>query len=164
MVINMEDVEVVPPPVEEAPHTDIEIMIVRRIERIVPVEGNIEDFDDDDNIIREQTKVEVSSSTAVIVNKLESKDSEDSLENLKQEEAKKEEEAKVAASIKEAEEARIAEAVRVETAEVAEMQNVVKQDEEMIGAIYNPIRDIAQMSRNIISHRMFSSAAVAARG
>lgn len=43
------------------------------------------------------------------------------------------------------------------------MQNAVKQDEEMIGAIYNPIHGIiTQMSRNIISHRMFSSAAVAA--
>lgn len=65
--------------------------------------------------------------------------------------------------VKEAEEARIAEAVRVEDAEVAEMQNAVKQDEEMMGAIYNPIHGIiTQMSRNIISHRMFSSAAVAA--
>ncbi|KJV81369.1 outer membrane autotransporter barrel domain protein [Rickettsia hoogstraalii str. RCCE3] len=43
------------------------------------------------------------------------------------------------------------------------MQNAVKQDEEMIGAIYNPIHDIiTQMNRNIISHRMFSNAAVAA--
>lgn len=171
--INMEDVVVVPPPVEEAPQADAEIMIVRHIDRIVPVEGDIEDFDDedddedfeedDDDIIQEQTKLEVSGSTTVVVNKLESKDSEDSFENLKQEEARKEEEAKVAASIKEAEEARIAEAVRVEAAEGAEMQNTVKQDEEMIGAIYNPIHDIiTQMSRNIISHRMFSSAAVAA--
>ncbi|AJG35035.1 hypothetical protein [Rickettsia rickettsii] len=62
VVINMEDVGVVPPPVEEAPHT---------VERIVPVEGNIEGFDDKDddfnieedyenddyNIIQERTKV-----------------------------------------------------------------------------------------------------------
>ncbi|AJG33699.1 hypothetical protein [Rickettsia rickettsii] len=41
------------------------------------------------------------------------------------------------------------------------MQNAVKQDEEMIGAIYM-IHDITQMSCNIISHRMFSSAVVAA--
>ncbi|GAA5252963.1 autotransporter outer membrane beta-barrel domain-containing protein [Candidatus Rickettsia kedanie] len=137
------------------------------VDRIVHVEGNIEDFDDedddedfkddDDDIMQAQTKVEVSGSTTVVVNKSESKDSGDSFENLKQEEAK------VAASIKEVEEARIAEAVRVETAEVAEMQNAVKQDEEMIGAIYNSIHDIiTQMNRNIISHRMFSSAAVAA--
>ena len=46
--------------------------------------------------------------------------------------------------------------------EVVKMQNAVKQDEEMIGAIYNPIHDITQMSCNIISHRMFSSAAVVA--
>ncbi|WP_231571775.1 hypothetical protein [Rickettsia amblyommatis] len=100
VVINMEDVGVVPPPVEEAPHTGAEIMIVQRIERIVPVEGNIEGFDDDYNynIIQERTKVEVSSST----NKSESKDSEVSLENSKQEEARQEEEAKVVASIKEA--------------------------------------------------------------
>ncbi|XLM33442.1 MAG: autotransporter outer membrane beta-barrel domain-containing protein [Rickettsia africae] len=172
VVINMEDVGVVPPPVEEAPHTGAEIMIVQRIERIVPLEGNIEGFDDKDddfnieedyenddyNIIQERTKVEVSSST----NKSESKDSEVSLENSKQEEARQEEEAKVVASIKEAAEASIAEAVRVEAAEVVEMQNAVKQDEEMIGAIYNPIHDITQMSCNIISHRMFSSAVVAA--
>ncbi|HJD54226.1 MAG TPA: hypothetical protein LFW11_02445 [Rickettsia endosymbiont of Proechinophthirus fluctus] len=114
----MEDVGVVLPPVEEAPHT---------VERIVPVEGNIEGFDDKDddfnieedyenddyNIIQERTKVEVSSST----NKSESKDSEVSLENSKQEEARQEEEAKVVASIKEAAEASIAEAVRVEAAE-----------------------------------------------
>ncbi|MFV9867676.1 MAG: autotransporter outer membrane beta-barrel domain-containing protein [Rickettsia slovaca] len=172
VVINMEDVGGVPPPVEEAPHTGAEIMIVQRIERIVPVEGNIEGFDDKDddfnieedyenddyNIIQERTKVEVSSST----NKSESKDSEVSLENSKQEEVRQEEEAKVVASIKEAAEASIAEAVRVEAAEVVEMQNAVKQDEEMIGAIYNPIHDITQMSCNIISHRMFSSAVVAA--
>ncbi|WP_227779981.1 autotransporter outer membrane beta-barrel domain-containing protein [Rickettsia sp. Tenjiku01] len=172
VVINMEDVGVVPPPVEEAPHTGAEIMIVQRIERIVPVEGNIEDFDykdddfnieedyenDDYNIIQERTKVEVSSGT----NKSESKDSEVSLENSKQEEARQEEEVKVVASIKEAAEASIAEAVRVEAAEVVEMQNAVKQDEEMIGAIYNPIHDITQMSCNIISHRMFSRAVVAA--
>ncbi len=163
VVINMEDVGVVPPPVEEAPHTGAEIMIVQRIKRIVPVEGNIEGFDDknddfnieedyendDYNIIQARTKVEVSSST----NKSESKDSEVSLENSKQEEARQEEEAKVVASIKEAAEASIA--------EVVEMQNAVKQEEEMIGAIYNPIHDITQMSCNI-SHRMFSSAAVAA--
>ncbi|UZW38930.1 autotransporter outer membrane beta-barrel domain-containing protein [Rickettsia conorii] len=139
VVINMEDVGVVPPPVEEAPHTGAEIMIVQRIKRIVPVEGNIEGFDDknddfnieedyendDYNIIQERTKVEVSSST----NKSESKDSEVSLENSKQEEARQEEEAKVVASIKEAAEASIA--------EVVEMQNAVKQAEEMIGAIYN---------------------------
>ncbi len=94
--INMEDVVVVPPPVEEAPQADAEIMIVRHIDRIVPVEGDIEDFDDEDDIIQEQTKLEVSGSTTVVVNKTESKDSEDSFENLKQEEAK------LAASIKEA--------------------------------------------------------------
>nr|WP_016830656.1 hypothetical protein [Rickettsia conorii] len=49
VVINMEDVGVVPPPVEEAPHTGAEIMIVQRIERIVPLEGNIEGFDDKDD-------------------------------------------------------------------------------------------------------------------
>ncbi|MFV9936599.1 MAG: hypothetical protein AB8U84_05340 [Rickettsia endosymbiont of Haemaphysalis japonica] len=97
VVINMEDVGVVLLPVEEAPHTGAEIMIVQRIERIVPVEGNIEGFDDDEdddfninddyNIIQERTKVEVSSST----NKSESKDPEVSLENLKQEEARQEE-------------------------------------------------------------------------
>ncbi|MCC8418564.1 MAG: hypothetical protein LN590_03050 [Rickettsia endosymbiont of Glossina mortisans submortisans] len=159
----MEDVVVVPPPVEEAPQADAEIMIVRHIDRIVPVEGDIEDFDDedddedfeddDDDIIQEQTKLEVSGSTTVVVNKTESKDSEDSFENLKQEEAK------LAASIKEAEEARIAEAVRFEAAEVAEIQNAVKQDAEMIGAIYNPIHDIAKIGCNIAAHRMFSSAA-----
>ncbi|MFV9929783.1 MAG: hypothetical protein AB8U82_02470 [Rickettsia endosymbiont of Haemaphysalis japonica] len=139
VVINMEDVGVVLLPVEEAPHTGAEIMIVQRIERIVPVEGNIEGFDDDEdddfnieedyenddyNIIQERTKVEVSSST----NKSESKDPEVSLENLKQEEARQEEEAKVVAYIKEAAEASIAEAVRVEAAEVVEMQNAAKQD------------------------------------
>lgn len=34
---------------EEALHTGAEIMIVQRIERIVPVEGNIEGFDDDED-------------------------------------------------------------------------------------------------------------------
>ncbi len=39
------------------------------------------------------------------------------------------------------------------------MQNAVKQDAEMIGAIYNPIHDIAKIGCNIAVHRMLSSAA-----
>ena len=158
MNINVENVEVgAPPAAKVPPHVDAEIIIVCTRERIVPVEGNIGDLDDDEDLENDNDfedednqdqgnqknnenaqnapeALAVPASTSVRNEKRtnpefknKEKSNSEEIDNDSEEEEKQVEKVKLAVAIKEAEEARIAEAARIEAANVEALEVTTMQ-------------------------------------